>query len=133
MSFACSSQQANNQRNSCTVDVIHITEVEQDDIRILVFSFSVGCIKPLLCKGVNFAVQIHDSNSWQVTNVCLKILCWHGLLLPDTRSIQRCDELHRLSRASHLPGSLSRTIPIHVLPAIRPASLPNPAFRDRWE
>src|SRR5579884_1860335 len=60
-SFACSGQQANNQRNSCTIDVIHITEVEQDDIRILVFSFSVGCIKPLLCKGVNFAVQIHDS------------------------------------------------------------------------
>ncbi len=41
MDFACAGQQPHNQRNPGAVDVVHVAEIEQDDVGSLALGFCI--------------------------------------------------------------------------------------------
>ncbi len=62
LGLARPSQQADNEGNTRTIDILHIAEIEQDAARLLALSFIIGGIQHTFCTGINFSVQINDSN-----------------------------------------------------------------------
>src|SRR5205807_9071959 len=80
------SQQADNKANACTIDILHIAEIEQDAARLLSLIFIIGGIQHTFCTGINFSVQINDGNTWLVAHARLQSFNWHGSLLIIKRS-----------------------------------------------
>src|SRR6185312_9139223 len=54
--FAGAGQQAHDQGNTGTVDIMHISEVEQNNIQFTLLSLSIGVIENVLSAGIDFAV-----------------------------------------------------------------------------
>src|SRR5947207_2527914 len=93
--FSCSRQQTNDKSNTCTIDIIHFAKVEQDDVCISTLCLSICSVQHVFCKGVDFTLQVNNSNAWLVAYLCLKTFRWHYLLLSDTLSIRLYDGIRR--------------------------------------
>src|SRR2546430_11764226 len=86
LGLARKSQQADNEGNARTIDILYIAEIEQDADRLLALSFIIGGIQHTFCTGINFSVQINDGNTRLVAHARLQSFNWHGSLLIIKRS-----------------------------------------------
>ena len=53
-------EQADNQRDTGAVDVVHVGEVEQDDLGTFTLGFGVGGVQHILRESVDLAMHLDD-------------------------------------------------------------------------
>src|SRR5205085_2062689 len=67
MRFAGAGQQIDYEGDACTIDVLHIAEIEENDIRLTTLGFVIGIVESFLGAGIYLSMQIDDSDTWLMT------------------------------------------------------------------
>src|SRR5262249_5844237 len=77
-SLASAFKQTDYQCDASTIDIIHLAEIEQKHLRLLVGCFIIGSIKHIFSECINFALQIDNSSGRLVSNRCSETAYHHS-------------------------------------------------------